>query len=80
MSAKENTEKLRRETTGAARAEQETRCYTLTGTARELDEAERILQQLEPLGAEQGPRLLFFALDGQQRGVTLRTLATWIEE
>ena len=80
MSAKENVEEKRYETEITTRSERETRCYTLTGTAPELDEAERILQQLQQAGARSGPRLLLVALDGQRGGVTLRTLATWIEE
>ena len=80
MSAKEKAEETRSGREVAARTERETRCYTLTGRAPELDEAERILQQLQHLGGMREPRLLLVALDGHQGGVTLRTLATWVEE
>ena len=58
----------------------ETRCYTLTGASQSLDAAERILQALERADEAQEWHLLFFAVKGQQSGVTLRTLATWEEE
>ncbi len=81
MSAKEKSGENAGAVRGeAAKAARETRCYTLTGAARELDAAERMLQQMEQAGESEEAGLLLFVLEGGQRGVRLRTLATWEEE
>ena len=64
----------------AQKPERETRCYALTGTAKALDAAERILQKLEQAGEAREKRRLLLVWDGLQNDVLLRTLATWIEE